>query len=185
MCRSEQERTMTDRPDCIRHWREVEEHEEGHYQGDDEPMGFGAPLARHYGLTRLGIHHVRLPTGRRTSLPHAESTEEEFVYVLEGTPDVWLDGDLHRLAPGDSVGFPAGTGMSHTFINNCAQEAHLLVVGETARADNRILYPKNPERKPLRSDWWEDAPPRTMGSHDGLPDAIRTAKAARETRRDG
>jgi uncharacterized cupin superfamily protein len=171
---------MSERPDCIRHWSEVEEPEEGRYSGDDEKMGFGAALARHFGLTRLGIHHVRLPTGRRTSFPHAESREEEFVYVLEGTPDVWLDGHLHHLKPGDSVGFPAGTGMSHTFINNSVQEAHLLVVGETARADNRIIYPKNPERKPLRNDWWDDAPERQLGAHDGMPDKVRAWKIAQE-----
>ncbi len=171
---------MSDRPDCIRHWRELEDTEEKHYQGDDEPMGFGAPLARHFGLSRLGIHHVRLPPGRRTSFPHAESTEEEFVYVLEGAPDVWLDGNLHRLAKGDSVGFPAGTGMAHTFINNSEQEAHLLVIGEAARDDNRIVYPRNMERRSLRSDWWTDAPARPMGDHDGMPDAVRAWKVVEE-----
>jgi uncharacterized cupin superfamily protein len=168
---------MSDRPDCIRHWSEVEEPAEGHYDGDDERMGYGAPLARHFGMTRLGIHHLRLPPGRRSSFPHAESTEEEFVYVLEGTPDVWLDGRLHRLAPGESVGFPAGRGIAHTFINNSQQEVHLLVAGETRRSDNRIVYPKNPEQKALREDWWEDAPVRPLGPHDGLPDAVRGRKA--------
>ena len=65
--------TDRDRPSCIAHWAEVEKPEEGHYRGDDELMGFGAPLARHFGLTRLGIHHERLPPGRRTSFPHAET----------------------------------------------------------------------------------------------------------------
>jgi len=59
------------------------------------------PSAGNFALKALGIHHERLPPGRRTSYPHAESAEEEFVYVIEGTPDVWLDGTLHRLKPGD------------------------------------------------------------------------------------
>ncbi len=66
-------------------------------------------------LNRLGIHHERLPPGRRTSYPHAESDEEEFIYVLDGYPEVWINGYLWKLEPGDSVGFPAGTGVCHTF----------------------------------------------------------------------
>jgi len=30
------------------------------------------------------VHLVRVPPGKRTSYPHAESAGEEFVYVIEG-----------------------------------------------------------------------------------------------------
>ncbi|GEO84271.1 MULTISPECIES: cupin domain-containing protein [Alphaproteobacteria] len=163
--------TKEERPACIAHWRDVEGPDNSHYDGDDERMSIGAPLARHFGLTRLGIHHERLPPGRRTSYPHAESAEEEFVYVLSGTPDVWLDGELFRLRPGDAVGFPAGTGQCHSFINNSSEEVMLLVVGETAKAENRVYYPKNLDLKTKRRDWWHDWPERKTGDHDGLPDA--------------
>src|ERR1700677_57985 len=96
---SKREVSMT-RPDFIRHWTELEDADDNHYPGDTELMAIGAPLARKLGLTRIGIHHNRLPPGRRTSYPHAESAEEEFVLVLEGTPDVWIDGELHRLGRG-------------------------------------------------------------------------------------
>lgn len=168
---------MTDRPDCITHWRAIEASAPRRYSGDDEEMEIDAPYAPRLGLERLGIHHVRLLPGHRTSYPHAESAEEEFVYVLEGTPDVWLDGELHRLAPGEAVGFPAGTGLCHSFLNNTEAEVRLLVVGEQAKPEARILYPLNPERRPLRSDWWEDAPRRPMGAHDGLPDKVRAWRA--------
>lgn len=169
---------MPARPSAIAHWRDVEGPDDSHYEGDDELMSIGAPLGRHFGLTRLGIHHERLPPGRRTSYPHAESAEEEFVYVIEGTPDVWLDGHLHRLEPGDAVGFPAGTGICHTFINNSAAEVHLLVVGERSKPENRIVYPLNPERRGMREDWWDDAPVGPLGPHDGLPDAVRARRKA-------
>ena len=42
-----------------------------------------------------------------------KSSEEEFVYVIEAR--VWIDGELFRLAPGDEVGFPAGTGIAAGF----------------------------------------------------------------------
>ena len=95
---------MAERPDFIAHWRELEDAEPHQYRGDDELMGFDAPLGEKLGLTRIGIHHVRVPPGRRVSYPHAESAEEEFVFVIEGRPDAWIDGHLHPLAPGDAVG---------------------------------------------------------------------------------
>jgi uncharacterized cupin superfamily protein len=165
--------TAPERPDCIVHWTHIEGPDDSRYPGDDELMGIDARFGRHFGLTRLGINHVRLPPGRRTSYPHAESTEEEFVLVLEGTPDVWLDGRLHRLEPGDGVGFPSGTGLCHTFINDTQDEVRLLVIGDTARTDNKVHYPLNPDRARYREDLWTDAPVRTLGTHDGLPRLVR------------
>ena len=159
---------MSDRPDCIRHYSEIQDPDDAHYPDSDELLSIGSPFARRLGLTRIGIHHELLPPGRRTSFPHAESAEEEFVYVIEGYPDVWLDGVLHPLVPGDAVGFPAGTGQSHSFLNNSDRDVRLLVVGEPGKPENRILYPVNPEQRARRKDWWTDAPARTLGPHDGM-----------------
>lgn len=145
----------------------MEDEDNSAYPGDTELMSIGAPLGRKLGLTRIGIHHERLPPGRRTSYPHAESAEEEFIFVLEGTPDVWLDGHLHRLAPGDAVGFPAGTGICHTFLNNTSEEVRLMVIGEASKPENRIRYPKNEAYEATRADRWTDWPARELGPHDG------------------
>lgn len=162
---------MTDRPAAIVRWEAIEQGDRS-YDQDDEPMDRDADYSRHFGMQRVGIHHVRLLPGRRTSYPHAESTEDEFVYVIEGTPDVWLDGVLHRIGPGDGVGFPAGTGITHSFLNNTESDVRLIVVGER-RSDNRIFYPVNPEQRAMRDDWWDDVPARERGPHDGLTDARR------------
>lgn len=166
-----------ERPSCITHWSEIERPDNRHYAGYDELMCIGAAFGKTFGLTKLGIHHERLPPGRRTSFPHAESAEEEFVYVIEGEPDLWLDGYLHRLKPGDGVGFPAGTGIAHSFINNTDEEVRLLVVGERTKPENRIVYPLHPERRQAIDDWWDDHPLRVLGPHDGLPDRLRASKA--------
>lgn len=156
------------RPACIRHWRDLEDADEAVYPGDTELMSIGAPLARKMGLTRIAIHHERLPPGRRTSYPHAESAQEEFVFVLEGTPDVWLDGHLHRLAPGDAVSFPPGTGISHSFLNNTGEEVRLMVIGEPNGPQNRIAYPKNQAyQASIGERAWKDWPARELGPHDG------------------
>ncbi|KUM03807.1 cupin domain-containing protein [Chromobacterium subtsugae] len=162
------------RPSCIRHWRELEKTEPSRYPDSQEDLARGAPLGRHFGFARLGIHHERLEPGQRTSWPHAESTEDEFIHVLEGEPDLWLDGALHRLQPGDSVGFKAGDGQAHTVINNTEQAVRLLVVGDATRADNQVHYPRHPARNAaIGKLHWAAAPARPDGGHDGLPDKLR------------
>ncbi|HEX7327069.1 MAG TPA: cupin domain-containing protein [Casimicrobiaceae bacterium] len=123
----------------------------------------------------MGINIQRLPPGYRSSWPHAEEREEEFVYVLQGEVDAWVDGNIHRMRSGDLAAFPAGTGISHCFINNTETEVVLLVGGEARKPANRIFYPLNPSRRSDMdaSEWWADVPKRELGPHDGLPDAVR------------
>jgi uncharacterized cupin superfamily protein len=167
-------RTMTRSP-YIKHWRELQSDDDAHYPGSDERLSIGSPFGRAFGFKRVAIHHEVLPPGRRTSRPHAEKTEDEFIYVIEGAPDVWLDGALHRLQAGDGVGFSAGDGMAHTFINNTQTDVRLLVVGDVNRDDNQIHYPLHPQRNAAPSvRHWADIPARSLGTHDGLPDALHT-----------
>jgi len=168
---------MPDRPTCIRSTHDVPEHTHV-YPQSTEPMGPVRRLGKEAGLERIGINIQRLPPGTRSSWPHAEENEEEFVYVLEGSVDAWIDGHVHRMEPGDLAAFPAGTGISHCFINNTDREAVLLVGGEAAKPGSRIFYPLNPSR---REDmpaeyWWNDVPARELGGHDGLPDALRIGR---------
>ena len=151
------------------------------YPQSDEQMGPVRNAGSAAGLVRMGINLQRLPPGMRSSWPHAESDEEEFVYVVEGEIDAWIDGELHRMRPGDLAAFPAGTGISHCFINNTATEALLLVGGEVAKPNNRIFYPLNSSRREdlNATEWWHDAPQRTIGDHDGLPDQMRASKSTR------
>ncbi len=164
----------TKRPSCIVHWSEIQKPDEAHYPGSDELLSVGAPLGQATGLEVMGIHHVTVPPGRRTSWPHAERDDEEFVYVLKGTPQVWIDGEVHDLGPGDAVGFPKGTGVAHTFLNNSEEEVHLLVVGEKSRS-GKVHYPLHAERNAQIGErhWTEGRPERPLGPHDGLPDRQR------------
>jgi len=158
-------------PCFIKHFSEIPAEEDvAPYPGNNELFSIVSSFSKHIGLSKLGIHHELLPPGRRTSLPHAESDEDEFVFVIEGAPDVWIDGTLYRLEPGVGVGFPAGTGIAHSFLNNTADPVRLLVVGEANKPSNKVVYPLNPElRSHKRDQWWDDAPTRRLGSHDGKP----------------
>lgn len=164
------------RPDVIKHYLEIQEPDNSCYKssGSDELLSIGSPFGKFYQFKRLGIHHEHLLPGRRTSWPHAEKTEEEFVYVIEGNPDVWLDGEIYRLNPGDAVGFLPGDGLAHTFINNTEKDVRLLVVGDTFREDNKVFYPLHPDRNAyVNEQCWNDIPKRKLGPHDGLPDKLR------------
>jgi uncharacterized cupin superfamily protein len=152
----------------------IEGADDGHYPGSTELLSIRASFSEHFKLMRLGIHHDRLPPGRRVSWPHAEADEEEFVYVIEGEPDLWMDGAVRRLKPGDGVGFPSGTGIAHTFINNTETDVRLLVVGEASRKRSRIDYPLHPKRNAEIGDrHWKDAPAQELGPHNGMPDKPR------------
>ena len=146
------------------------------YPQSEEPMGPYRCIGKVAGLLRIGINLQRLPPGTRSSWPHAEEDEEEFVYVIEGEVDAWVDGHLHHMVPGDLAAFPAGTGICHCFINNTDHDALLLVGGEASKPGSRIVYPLNPSRRAdlKPGDWWDDAPARKLGPHDGLPDARRS-----------
>ena len=143
--------------------------EPGRYPQSDEVLSYGRAIGKAAGLQRVGLHVERLPPGHRTSYPHAEWDEEEFVFVLEGHVDAWIDGALHPMGKGDLAAFPAGTGICHSFLNNGTAEALLLVGGEKGKAAWKIFYPLNPERRAqiAPESWWEDVPPRPRGDHDG------------------
>lgn len=95
------------------------------------------------------------------------------MYVLEREVDAWIDGHVHRMRSGDLAAFPAGTGISHCFIDNTETDVLLLVGGEAPKEGNRIYYPLNPSRREdlAPSSWWEDAPKREHGAHDAMPSA--------------
>jgi uncharacterized cupin superfamily protein len=141
------------------------------YPNSEEKMSPSRAVGHKAGLRRIGVHLVRVAPGTRTSYPHAEEDEEEFVYVVEGECDVWLDGELHRVRAGDFIAFPCGTGICHTFMNNGDRDALLVSGGEKGKPDSRIVYPMNPERRNdiAWSAWWEDAPARPRGPHSGKP----------------
>lgn len=140
------------------------------YPGDNETFGTGASLSRELGLTRVAVNYEVLEPGDRSSWPHAHSEAEEFIFILEGFPEVWIDGDVFPLKPGDCVGLPGGTGYSHTLLNNSDKNVRALVMGECSVPTDKIIYPMHPKRNDemkVKGVFWEKYPEQNFGSHDG------------------
>jgi [ribosomal protein S5]-alanine N-acetyltransferase len=141
----------------------------------------GSDFGRTVDFNRTAVHHVILPPGCRTSSPHAESLEEEFVYVIKGSPHLWLNGYIHDLSDGFAVGFPAGTGIAHTLINNTESDVHLIVAGDKTKKENLCSFPINPELKHDCQIWWDNPPAHPLGPHNGLPGPIKDSERALES----
>ena len=145
------------------------------YPNSDENTGHTRGIGAAAGLRKIGVNLVRLLPGERSSWPHAEEKEEEFVYVLQGKVDAWIDGTIHPMKPGDFAAFPSGTGIAHCFINNTRREVLLMVGGQASTPDNRIYYPLHPQRRDDMppNEWWHDVPKQELGPHDGMSNPLR------------
>lgn len=167
---------MPGRPPFIRHWSELEKEPLFSYPGDSETFGSYVRLSsKALGFKKVAVSYETLSPGKRSSWPHAHSAEEEVIILLEGCLDAWIDGDLHRLGPGDVVGFPAGTGIAHCFINNSDRDAKMIVVGEINPPGDRLFYPRHPHREvELRphGKFWDGHPARELGPHNGKPEPL-------------
>jgi len=88
-----------------------------------------------FGLKNFGVNLTTLAPGAVSSLRHAHTRQDEFVYVVSGSPTLVTDGGETPMRAGMCVGFPAGTGDAHTFANHTTQSCVLLVVGDRSAGD--------------------------------------------------
>jgi uncharacterized cupin superfamily protein len=100
------------------------------------------PLGDLFGLANFGVNLTRLAPGSASSLRHAHSKQDEFVYVLEGEPTLVTDAGETLLKPGMCAGFKAGTGDAHHLVNRGAADAVFLEVGDRTPGD-AARYPDN------------------------------------------
>ncbi len=92
-------------------------------------------LGEALGLTAFGVNLTTLFPGKESSMRHAHSHEEEFVFVLEGEVVLRTDEGEQVLVAGTCAGFPAGTGNGHQLVNHSERPARYLEVGSRHPAD--------------------------------------------------
>ena len=115
--------------------------------GSGYPAPFDAPcsgqacqrLARHAGLTRLGVNLTVIGPGDWSSQRHWHSHEDEFVWVLDGELTLVTDAGEEILRAGDCAAFRRGDPDGHHLVNKSGRPARVLEIG-TADPDDRCVY---------------------------------------------
>jgi uncharacterized cupin superfamily protein len=97
-------------------------------------------LGDHAGLKNYGVNLVRVLPDGQSSARHAHSKQDEFVYVVEGEFVLVTDAGRETVGPGTCIGFPAGTGDGHHFLNLTQKDAIFLVIGDRTAGDE-VTYP--------------------------------------------
>lgn len=117
----------------------------------DNELRYNRRLGKFAGLQKFGVNITRIVPGGQSSARHAHSEQDEFVYVLSGSPVLENDAGRVVMSPGMCVGFPAGTGNAHRFLNLGSEDVVFLVIGDRSSGDE-IQYPELDMRAELAAD---------------------------------
>jgi uncharacterized cupin superfamily protein len=98
------------------------------------------PLGDPFGLVNFGVNLTRLKPKGSSSIRHAHSKQDEFVYVLEGRPTLITDAGRAAMDPGMCAGFRAGTGDAHHLVNETDEDVVYLEIGDRTDGD-AVTYP--------------------------------------------
>jgi uncharacterized cupin superfamily protein len=94
-----------------------------------------------FGLANFGVNLTELVPGAESALRHSHSRQDEFIYVLEGSPTLVTESGETLLAPGMCAGFPAG-GEAHQLQNRTDATVVFLEVGDRVPGDS-VHYPRD------------------------------------------
>ena len=93
-----------------------------------------------FGLTNFGVNLTRLAPRAISSLRHAHTKQDEFVYILEGHPTLVTDEGRTPLSPGMCAGFKCGTGNAHHLVNETDADVLYLEIGDRTPGE-QASYP--------------------------------------------
>ena len=102
-----------------------------------EPLGSlmkgraGHPPGSRFGLTNFGVNLTCLPPGSIPAPSHSHSHQDEFLYILEGTPVLVTNAGESPLRPGMCAGFKAGSGNAHHLCNRSDTTIAYLEIGRS------------------------------------------------------
>lgn len=93
-----------------------------------------------FGLTQFGVNLTVLPPGEISSQRHWHSSEDEFVYIIEGEATLITDEGQMAMTTGMVAGFPAGVEYGHQLVNNSTEQVVYIEIGTRAASDE-VHYP--------------------------------------------
>lgn len=114
------------------------------------------PLGERFGLSNFGVDLTRLAPGAMSALRHAHTRQDEFVYVLDGTPTLVTGAGRTRLAPGMCAGFRAGTHDAHHLVNETDRDVIHIEVGDRMAGDS-VIYPDDDLQAAVVDGAWRSA----------------------------
>ena len=97
-------------------------------------------LGEHFGLANFGVNLTTLAPGAISALKHHHSRQDEFIYVLSGTPTLRYGEDEYLMASGECIGFKGGNGLAHQLLNAGEVDAVYLELGDRLAGDT-VQYP--------------------------------------------
>jgi len=98
-------------------------------------IGSWADVDFEIGAERLGYRVARLPAGRSYCPMHWHNAEEEFFYVIAGTPTLRTPRGDQPLRPGDFIAFPARESGAHKLVNESDSDCEVLMVAAVDAGD--------------------------------------------------
>jgi len=120
------------------------------------------PLGEVFALTNFGVNLTRLAPDAGSALRHAHAKQDEFIYILEGSPVLVTDAGETQLSPGMCAGFKAGTGNAHQLVNRTAEDVVYLEVGDRTAGD-AVIYPDDDIQAAFVGGTWQ------FSHKDGTP----------------
>jgi uncharacterized cupin superfamily protein len=109
----------------------------------DDPAGYETPYARIgplVGSSALGASVYVLNEGQSVCPYHWEATDEEWLFVLDGRPELRTPEGEDELEPGDVVCFRKGPEGAHKVTNRRAEPARLMILS-TKNEVGIAVYP--------------------------------------------
>ena len=114
------------------------------------------PLSDLFALTNFGVNLARLPPSTVAALRHAHSKQDEFIYILQGSPTLITDEGKTQLSPGRCAGFKAGSGNGHCLVNTTHDDVFYLESSDRTAGDS-VIYPDDDRHALLVEGNWQFA----------------------------
>ena len=111
-------------------------------------------LGDFFGLKNFGVNLTRLKPNAVSALRHAHSKQDEFIYILEGSPTLQSNEGNIQLSAGMCAGTRAGSGIACNLINKTKEDVLYLEIGDRTPGD-KAVYPDDDLQASMTDGRWQ------------------------------